>query len=226
MLTINNVTLTANTARDDDGGGLGSEPGSTTTINDSTISNNTAGQLGVDGSPGDGGGIRNEGTMTISRSLIDNNSALGTLGVRGGGIYNTGVLRVEDSTVSNNTVSGTENEIYGGGIYGQSETVIIGSAIINNNATSLSEAEVGGGGIAYAPDFPFQDPLPEGLWLINSTVSGNSAAGADDVYGGGLLVFSNGEPGSATLINSTISDNSLTAPGGELWRRRRGVHRV
>ncbi len=227
ILTINNVTLTANTARDDDGGGLASLSGSTTTINDSTISNNTAGQLGVNESPGDGGGIRNEGTMIIRRSLIDNNSALGTEGVYGGGIYNRGVLRVEDSTISNNTVNASDFGNAGGGIHSESETVIIGSAIVNNSVTSGAAESFlpsSGGGINYANNFNDGQNF---IYLINSTVSGNSVTAPDEVYGGGFYFNAAQTPfGEAVITNSTISNNSVTA-NGRLQRggRRRSVLR-
>ena len=61
----------------------------------------------ADGSAsGNGGGIYNSGTLTVSNSTFSGNSA-----GYGGGIYNSGTLTVSNSTFSGNSASD------GGGIY-------------------------------------------------------------------------------------------------------------
>ena len=58
---------------------------------------------------GNGGGIDNAGTLTVTNCTIDNNEAY----LAGGGIYNAGTLTVTNSTIDNNgALSGS-----GGGIY-------------------------------------------------------------------------------------------------------------
>ena len=57
-------------------------------------------------SGGEGGGILNGGTLTVSNSTLSGNSA----GLDGGGIHNGGTLTVSGSTLSGNSAS------YGGGI--------------------------------------------------------------------------------------------------------------
>ena len=56
---------------------------------------------------GNGGGIQNTGTLSISSAAIRYNNATGD----GGGIYNSGTLTITGGTISNNTTSGN-----GGGI--------------------------------------------------------------------------------------------------------------
>src|SRR5262249_48768584 len=52
------------------------------------------------GPSGNGGGISNQGKLTLTDCTISDNSALDALG---GGIYNTGRLTVIDSTISDNS---------------------------------------------------------------------------------------------------------------------------
>src|SRR5580700_1119605 len=74
-----------------DGGGIANA--GTLSVEDSTISANTA-------TNGGGGGVANTGTLSVEDSIFSGNSAGG-----GGGIYNTGTLSVEDSTISANTAT-------------------------------------------------------------------------------------------------------------------------
>jgi len=88
---------------------------------------------------GDGGGIRNAGTLTISDSTFSGNSAM-----NGGGIYNAGgtISIIVNSTFSGNSATG-DGSSSGGGIYNG-----VGG-IINNivNSTFSGNTAVYGGGI-------------------------------------------------------------------------------
>ncbi|MGQ9735100.1 MAG: choice-of-anchor Q domain-containing protein [Thermaceae bacterium] len=84
-------------------------------------------------SASNGGGILNSGTLTLRDSTVSGNSAS-----NGGGILNLGTLTLRDSTVSGNSAR------YGGGVYndGSDSTANLSfSTIARNQATS------GGGGI-------------------------------------------------------------------------------
>lgn len=136
---------------------------------------------------GDGGGIRNSGSLTLTNVKVDQciagtNSTAGN----GGGIYNDGQLTLVGSTVSNSTAHGN-----GGGIYNANVLILeSGTNVSTNNATG------DGGGIDSSGT----------LQVTDSTVSGNTA-----VHGGGIL----GRPGgTVTLTNSTLSANSASAFGG------------
>jgi hypothetical protein len=119
-------------------------------INDLTISNgNTS---------GNGGGINNNGTLTVSNSTISGNTA----SQNGGGIADSGTLTLTYSTLSGNQAQN------GGGIADGGTTSLIGSTISGNQAAQS------GGGIASQTGT---------TGLANSIVSGNTgaASAADDI---------------------------------------------
>jgi CSLREA domain-containing protein len=177
-----------------------------------------------------GGGIYNEGDLTVSGSTISGNSAE----IDGGGIYNIGTLTVtDDSTISDNTAEGSSNGSFGGGITNWGTLTVSGSTISGNTATGGTDpGSFGGqgGGI-------FNGARSAGTMKVtDSTISDNSAtAGQPDVgetvgfggRGGGILNRSKlatcGTPGSesiTTITNTTISGNSaagIDARGGGVY---------
>ncbi len=134
---------------------------------------------------GDGGGIQNEnpGTLTITNSTITGNS-----GGNGAGIDNLGTLLITNSTITGN--SGSE----GGGVFNNegSTATITGCTIANNSAGS-------GGGIES------EGPLT----IVNSTIAANLGTDPNDYVGSGIV--ENG--GTLTAVNCTIADND----GGGLY---------
>jgi hypothetical protein len=145
---------------------------------------------------GSGGGILNNGTLTVTNSTIIGNSALGV--AMGGGIWNRGTLTVTDSilTVNSATASGgaIENASFGLPL---SRLTITRSSFISNSAIGVPSGASGGGidnqGVLTVTDSPF---------------SFNSAT-----FGGGI--FSHGGDGlTATVTNSTFSTNSALSGGG------------
>ncbi len=157
----------------------------------------------------EGGGIFNGGTLTVSNSAVSGNSTRSRAGGIGGGIYNLGTL-----TISNSTVSGNSTSYIGGGIYNLG-TLTVSNSTVSGNATK------GGGGI-------YNDG---GLILSNSTISGNSASYiGGGIFNEGTLTLSNNTiscnsayygggiynewPGTLTLMNSTVSGNSANFGGG------------
>lgn len=201
--TFNNLNIIGGYAQNFDcayflicGGGISVNDGVTTTINDSTISGNSAQY---------GGGIGNSGILIINNSTISNNSA-----VRGGGgIYNNynGDLTLNDSTVSGNTVTatGNYNNAEGGGIgtltyEGGLITRINNSTIINNSVSANGDYAYGRGGGIYSGS---------NLAITNSTISGNVASH----YGGGIFNRS-----FASSTNNTLSNN-LADYGGGLFQQ-------
>jgi hypothetical protein len=140
---------------------------------------------------GGGGGIYNQGGLTINNSTVSGNSTALGRFRYGGGIWNGGIL-----TIKNSTISGNES-LNGGGIYNRSGLTISGSTISGNTAPSYynSGDNAEGGGIYNAGT----------LTLNNSTLSGNSATSFGDVNCG--LAYGGGIDGSATINNSTLSGN-------------------
>jgi len=91
---------------------------------------------------GDGGGIYNAGTLTVSGcTLTDNHgSAGGFPSALGGGIYNVGMLTVTGSTLSGNTGS------YGAGIYNAlGATLTVSGCTLSGNRADYT----GAGGAIY-----------------------------------------------------------------------------
>ena len=165
--------------------------------------------------PYEGGGIFNNGTLTVANCLITNNSAV----FDGGGIANNGSLTVTNSVVSNNTAAsgaGIENdptaslEISGSTITGNAAGFQgggldnAGTATVTGSIVSKNAAYGGGGGIN-------SDSFAAGegtLTITNSSVSNNSAAD-----GGGLSVSAGGGLGVpnciVTIIGSTLANNEI-----------------
>ena len=99
-----------------------------------TLSNGSAQDIGASGLDDDGGGIFNDGTLTVTNSTLSGNSA-----GWGGGIANvsSGTVTVKDSTLSGNSAS----EDGGGGIANINGTVTVKNSTLSDNSAS----EDGGG---------------------------------------------------------------------------------
>ena len=145
----------------------------------------------ANGSANLGGGILNQGALTLSNSTLSQNRASS-----GGGIFNQGgTLTVSNSTVSQNEASFGSG---GGGIFNQGELTVSNSTIASNTAP-------GGGGLYNSGT----------ATVTSSTLSGNTAR--SEFYGvwgqGGALV----NAGTATISNSTIWGNEAVCISS--WER-------
>jgi predicted outer membrane repeat protein len=190
-LTLDQVTVTGNTAAGD-GGGLWADGFSMNlTIRDSTFSGNTAGS--------DGGGIYVEdtgGPLLIQRTTITGNDAADD----GGGIYfydPDDDVTIEDSTISGNSAGGL-----GGGIYLYDTDG--GTHVIRGTTVSGNDAQAGGGLFLYGPDNPFS--------IENSTISGNQATAGD---GGGIYLYN--LYAAFALRHITVSGNTASGTGGGVF---------
>lgn len=172
-------------------------PGVTVTLRALTIRHGNPAK-----SPQSGGGIANEGTLTLERVVVSDNHGSG-----GGGIVNDGTLTLINSTVKDNRATGgidpdLECET-GGGIKDLSGVVtLIDSTVSGNTAVGK------GGGIHIA--------CKGTLVLTNSTISGN----ASNRNGGGLYI-----DGVGQFAHSTISGNTASSGGGLCFSgsREKGV---
>ena len=180
-----------------DGGGIWNNHG-TLTINNSTLSGNSATDGGAILNDG-GGGFGGSATLTINNSTLTGNSSA----YHGGVIYNKGYSGSATLTINNSTLSGNSATAFGGGIYNFGD---YGSAIltINNSTLSGNSTDSIGGGIC---NHGFAGSAT--LTINNSTLSGNSANSGAGIYNMGFS-------GSVTLTisNSTISGNSASSVGG------------
>jgi hypothetical protein len=145
----------------------------------------TAELRGFTVSNSDGGGIYNDGTLTLTNSTVSGNSA-----GQGGGIDNYGTLTLIHSTVSGNSAA-----VGGGGIFNLGTVTLTNSTVSGNTA----EGVYSGGGIFNAGR----------LTLTNSTVSGNTTL--DNVGGGifndGTLTLTN------TLVDNDCAGATVSGGG-------------
>ncbi|MGH7222414.1 MAG: beta strand repeat-containing protein [Gemmataceae bacterium] len=232
-LTLNNDTLTNNSATAD-GGGVSMENLTSThwalMLNNTTVTNNHAGDAG--------GGVEEDGTglVSITNSTIADNTTLNqgagiwldaigtgtatlnvtnsivsgnTAGMVGGGIGQAGssTVTITGSTIANNFTVG-----FGGGFGDQNN---LGTLVVSNSLFLNNSAGTNGGGI--------QEGGPS-TTITNSEIKGNAAGingampigtagGAPNaVMGSGGGLFING--GALTLTNSTIAGNTATIDGG------------
>ena len=182
----------------------------------------------IDGNGTFGGGLFNEGTLTITNTTISGNSA-----AYGGAVYTRalgddpldGVMTLTGDTFSSNSATAESGAIdnwaggtvtvtgdtftgnsapYGGAIGNEWGSVVVSNSTFSNNTASTG---AGGAIINYNPSDAFSNSLS----VVGSTISGNAA-----VNGGGIA---NGGPDTLSLTNDTITGNSVTGS------RRRRVQR-
>jgi len=170
------------------GRGLSVGPGRVASIHELTIRNGFPLGAGRDF----GGGISNEGVLSISRCVIEGNSNL-----YGGGIYSSGHLEIVGSTIRSNAAS------FGGGVYSQLSTTTIRDTTVYGNTASDGAGILTGNFLA--SDY---------LYLVNTTLSGNRA----QTDGGAIYQFN----GTIFMYNSSVvgnkADVGLTgASGGGLY---------
>jgi hypothetical protein len=163
-----------------------------------------------------GAGILNAGDMTIVGSQIVNNEARDPVGLvqgnaNGGGISNyqtDATLTLVDTVVSGNVATG-----WGGGIFGQQNTVTISQSEISNNHSGAADLYGGYGGGVSMLSTAYGVPNGEvNLEIVDSLISGNSTI-IDSLtyyrfpYGGGVYA---GGHGTVNITNTTIENNTVS----------------
>jgi predicted outer membrane repeat protein len=158
-------------------------PGRVAAISQVTIRNGYVAGINTSG-----GGIYNEGSLTVSSVTISANQA----GNYGGGIYNneSGNLTVINSTIRQNYADWA-----GGGIYNSGFLYVLNSTLSENTARAY------GGGISNAG---------------RTTVSKSTIHGNGSYYNGGGISTGGGAP-NLYVINSTISQNYAYNNGGGIY---------
>ena len=188
--------------------------GNTVTINSLTITN------GYD-TNGTGGGILNNGSLTLNQCVVAGNTATNATGVDGlggGGIYNQSgsTLALVECTVSNNSAIGSPSR--GGGVFNLGTLSVVqstisanyadfsGGGIFNNSGVTalVLESTVVGNNTQYGGGI---DNFAGPLVVVQSTVVGNAGA----LGGGGIFNFVS--PAAITVVNSIVASNSQ---GGDI----------
>ena len=142
-----------------------------------------------------GGGIYNEGDLTLDEVTLFSNTA----NVRGGGIYNIiGNIDILGGTISSNRADTGSAD--GGGLFSEGGSVSLTETIVLSN-----QAADGGGGIRA------DNAL---LNLQNITVGGEIASeGNTAVFGAGIFA----RDSAVSIDGSSISNNSTTGDGGGIF---------
>ena len=184
-VTITDLTLlNGRTAANESGGGIHVTSGEDVTLTDVTLRANSTTLSG--------GGIYNEGTLTINSVALLNHSAIveNSLPVgNGGGVFNNGgIVAIGRTLIARNHAGSGGGVANGGG-----GTLVVTDSTVDHN-TALS-----GAGIS---NFDAGSTFK----LDASTVSINSTY----AQGGGVFL----RDGNATITNSTISGNVTTYSGG------------
>jgi uncharacterized repeat protein (TIGR01451 family) len=190
------------------------EPGVTATISGVTIENGlSTGGCNAD-CASSGGGIENEGSLTVTNDVITDNSVVSgcvsNCGAFGGGIENdiTGTLHVNDSTFTGNSSSGTCGSACsgnGGAIINLGNLIVTDSTFASNSSGSgcTSNCAASGAGIenGSALNNSARASITGSTFTLNSASFGCSEACGSS--GGGIDNF-----GVLDVHNSTLADNN------------------
>jgi hypothetical protein len=203
-------------------GGLYLTPGSTTIIRSSRISgnsvrgSNTAGDIAAEA-----GGIDSDGSLLLTDSSVENNTALAIVPASsgflaetdGGGIQVQHNTVVRDSRISHNTLSATSETglafASGGGLFNLSGSLTLERTVVAANSASASGAggfNLGGG----ITNVTIGGPAPE-LTLTDSVITANRLAASAGIVsqGGGLYSADpfSGQPFAVAMIRTVIEGN-------------------
>jgi predicted outer membrane repeat protein len=228
-VTISNISLIDGQVSGASGGAILVDSNATLTANNDIFTSNQALNLGT--TSGFGGAIENDGTLTVSKTTFQSNTA----GFSGGAIdsfSSTGTLTVSNSKFYSNTATLG----YGGAISSDDTTTLtsdtFGKSGGGNTAGSGSGAVDAFGAVAGTTTLTvsrgtFTDNKVTGtsgyggaisttdiLSVSNSTFTGNSAP-----YGGGAIDYfiknttTTGYSSSLTLTDNTFTSNSAEGGG-------------
>lgn len=185
-----------------------------------------------------GGGISNFGTLTLSQSVISNNTLDSNLYDRfGAGLYcGDGTVTLTDVTLSGNYATGSGGQfVNGGGLalgdYTSSCNATITGSTITNNTFDLVNGYLFGGGLYLAQSSTTT------VSVTDTTIANNTAAGEGGVYiagttgaqattfnrvtingnrsytyGGGMYIS-----GNVKMTNVTVYGNQASLEGGGLY---------
>jgi len=142
-----------------------------------------------------GGGVDNAGTLTVSKSNFNVNTALS-----GGAILNTGTATISNTTFNSNSPYFSGHSASCGAIDNQGPMTITTSTFYNNYANNNYTA---GGAICNNST----------LTITDSTFNTNSSQGNNGGYGGAIYNYG----GTLAVTNSTFYLNSAVTGGGAIY---------
>jgi hypothetical protein len=154
------------------------------------------------GAAADGGAIYNQGTLTLCKTIVQNNTAQGSDGAAadGGAVYNQGTLILNGATVQGNTARGSDGaaggdskndkqffggqagaDAAGGGIWSSGTVTLQGGSTVQNNTATGGR---GGAGLSVG-------------------VPPNQGGAGGGGFGGGLYEAG----GNVSVSNATLAGN-------------------
>lgn len=210
VVTLNRTVVTEN---DDftSGGGIavsGTTAGASLTLNNCTVSDNTAGSPLAASSTGAGiMGNAATATININNSTVTGNTVSNTsttVSAVAGGVSSVGTLNITDSMITNNTATSSGFNTFSGGVHVTAGTTTITGSTISGNASTVTA----GTGAGFVGGIYNQQAT---LIITNSTVSGNTAS---SFHGGVRTLASTTAAATTTITNSTVSGNTSVGEGG------------
>ena len=209
-----------------EGGGIRSHPGATLSIDHSVVRGNRAATVRPNGRFAFGGGIGDDGVLTVEDSAIDGNSVEVVASVPsafpfdiqqeagGGGLFSNGSATIVRTTVSRNTVSasnaGGDAQAVSGGVDADGSLLVVDSSI-DHNVVEADVPAVSG----FLAGAVFGGLQVEGTATVrDSRIVGNSlravaSGGTANVAGAGVANLS----GRLTLERTVVTANRGTASG-------------
>jgi hypothetical protein len=220
-VAIDNLTITDGKVVADNGGGILVQTGATLALEQVVVTGNSA-YADARGNFGSGGGIENDGSLTVTQSIFTSNLASGgsftdpiTEGSAGGAIDSQGPsLTVTGSAFSSNHAVGPTTgtgEGNGGAINTSSTATITGSSFSGNLAFGRTS---NGGAISAGENELIAVPS---MAINTCTFTGNVARGADgandftEKFGGQALGGAIASAAPLTIAGSAFTNNVAQA---------------
>jgi hypothetical protein len=207
-ITVRNSTISNNTVQGSGGtaGGGISTRSSALTIENSTISGNHA--ISSSEEDAEGGGISGSGGATVlTNTTISGNSAIGAGAGRGGGLFSNQTLSMTGCTISGNTATSTGDQAEGGGIYSRADTTFIQDTTISGNTAGATNSEYGTAHGRGGGIFS----KAKAVLIQNTTLTGNVASSQSaDAEGGAIYLYTN----ALLTRNVTIATNQANGVEG------------
>ncbi len=227
--SISGLKITAGQVDGADGGGILVDAGASLDLKHVLLTNNIA-YAASTGLAGDGGGIENDGSLTITSSVFKNNVASGgdylnnpTEGSAGGAIDSQGPsLSITSSVFTDNEAIGpsTGTGEGNGGAINNSSTATIGNTSFTGNE-ALGRTTNGGAISCGETESTTPMTLDDCTFTSNEAVGANGANDFTETFGGQGLggAIASGAP--LTINGSTFIDN--LAKGGDKGNNLNGI---
>ncbi|MFN8619392.1 MAG: choice-of-anchor Q domain-containing protein [Chloroflexota bacterium] len=210
------------------GGGLYVDAPAVVTLDQVSVHHNSAIGTDTQGPSTYGGGIYSGGSLTITRSTINDNESTASNG-RGdaAGIASDGLLVIRSSLITGNRGFSASDPSWGAGVYEYQGKLLVSDTTIYGNVARGSRAGNGGGVYIHDGSAAFRRSLISGnraeattgtdtsggaIWTNGPVVIENSTIARNVADTAGAIMAE----GDVTLTASTVARNQATLAGGAL----------